>query len=354
MAPPGLKDDDGIQVHSTTLRLNGASIVASSDGYPLSWAIEAEHNILNADGTSAKVDSSRLQPLTGGVCDRTPAVRNAIVVAVAAAELLAGDGGAPGGNDRSAHCQWPDLAQAVGDFAGLSGLQVLTIYGTGIETLPVGLFDGLDSLEESVYPGGADAPAEGHLPRARQGLAAANGGPSRCWTVPQLYTRGRSAGRHLRAACRRQGVRQGGFRFTQIFGNPGYGFFRGGAFVAPALYPRAADAGPGGTLSAGQTVTLGGPGNDGGIWGSNVGYLWQQRDGTGAEATIVTLSNEDRTKNYRHSDVSGNGCRPQPRFHGAGAGGGDRGPAVQLRLDGGKGDGSTIRWAPCLVRPQNS
>ena len=77
VVPPGLKDDDGIQVHSTTLRLNGARIVAAADGHPVSWVIEAEHNILNTDGTSAKVDSSQPQPLTGGVCDRTPAVRNA-------------------------------------------------------------------------------------------------------------------------------------------------------------------------------------------------------------------------------------------------------------------------------------
>ena len=78
-------------------------------------------------------------------------------------------------------------------------------------------------------------------------------------------------------------IRQGEPRRTaEIFGNPGYpAFSRGGVFVAPALSPRAADAGPGGTLSAGQTVTLGGPGNDGGIWRSKVFYLWQQHDADG-------------------------------------------------------------------------
>ena len=146
VAPLGLKDDDGIKVHSTTLRLNGARIVASSDGYPLSWAIEAEHNILNADGTSVKVDSS--QPLTGGVCDRTPAVRNGIVAALSESgvELCS--------QVTAAHLAGMTTLSvdgltslAVGDFAGLSGLQDLTIHGSGIETLPVGLFDGLDSLE---------------------------------------------------------------------------------------------------------------------------------------------------------------------------------------------------------------
>ena len=72
----------------------------------------------------------------------------------------------------------------------------------------------------------------------------------------------------------RERIRQGQKRRAQIFGNPGYpAFSRGGAYVAPSLSPRAADAGPGGTLSAGQTVTLGGPGNDGGLWGSNVTYI---------------------------------------------------------------------------------
>ena len=149
VVPPGLKDDDGIQVHSTTLRLNGASIVASSDGYPLSWAIEAEHNILNADGTSLKVDSSQPQPLTGGVCDRTPAVRNGIVAALSESgvELCS--------QVTAAHLAGMTTLRVegltslkLGDFAGLSGLKRLFLYGSGIETLPVGLFDGLDSLGE--------------------------------------------------------------------------------------------------------------------------------------------------------------------------------------------------------------
>ena len=129
VAPPGLKDDDGIQVHSTALRLNGARIVASSDGYPVSWAIEAEHNILHADGTSVKVDSSRLQPLTGGVCDRTPAVRNGIVAALSKSgvELCSQVTAAHLAGMTTLSVERPDLAQAVGDFAGLSGLQDLTI-----------------------------------------------------------------------------------------------------------------------------------------------------------------------------------------------------------------------------------
>ena len=57
-----------------------------------------------------------------------------------------------------------------------------------------------------------------------------------------------------------------------------------------------ADAGPGGTLSAGQTVTLGGPGTGGGPWGSNVTYEWGQLDGSDSPESTVTLSAADAAR----------------------------------------------------------
>ena len=338
VAPPGLKDDDGIQVHSTTLRLNGASIVASSDGHPVSWAIEAEHNILNADGTSVKVDSSQPQPLTGGVCDRTPAVRNAIVVAAVAAT-------ADCSQVTAAHLAGMTTLSvdgltslAVGDFAGLSGLQDLTIHGSGIETLPVGLFDGLDSLEELyVLTGLTHLPKDifrglGKVWRLRiEGLPVAG--------QPRNYIRagGLPDGIFEPLADVTERIRQGKTKQVEIFGNPGYpAFSRGGEFVAPSLSPRTADPGPGGTLSAGQTVTLGGPGNDGGVWGSNVTYRWEQRDGMGAAASIVTLSNGvyfGDDNDYVITDV------PNPGFT-APALAEETEVRLYLRLDGSKGDGA--------------
>ena len=338
VVPPGLKDDDGIQVHSTTLRLNGARIVASSDGHPVSWAIEAEHNILNADGTSVKVDSSQPQPLTGGVCDRTPAVRNAIVVAAVAAT-------ADCSQVTAAHLAGMTTLSvdgltslAVGDFAGLSGLQDLTIHGSGIETLPVGLFDGLDSLEELyVLTGLTHLPKDifrglGKVWRLRiEGLPVAG--------QPRNYIRagGLPDGIFEPLADVTERIRQGKTKQVEIFGNPGYpAFSRGGEFVAPSLSPRTADPGPGGTLSAGQTVTLGGPGNDGGVWGSNVTYRWEQRDGMGAAASIVTLPNGiyfGVDNHYVITDV------PNPGFT-APALAEETEVRLSLRLDGSKGDGA--------------
>ena len=136
--PSGLRDDDGIQLYSSPLRLNGATITAVSDGDPAVWNLAAERNI------GGKVDSSRTP--SGGICSRTPQVRDAIVAAVVAASDCS--------QVTSAYLtaltgtlEFSGLTSiAAGDLAGLSSLTRLNLYGSGIETLPVGLFDGLGSL----------------------------------------------------------------------------------------------------------------------------------------------------------------------------------------------------------------
>ena len=332
VVPSGLHDADGIEVDSTALRLNGGEILASLDGLPARWTIAARKNL------GGSVNS--LLVLTGGVCDRTPAVRNAIVAALSESfvELCS--------QVTASHLAGMTTLSvegltslAVGDFVGLSGLQALTIHGTSIETLPVGLFDGLDSLEELTIQVGLT-----HLPKdIFRGLG-------KVWRLsisglpvtgqPRNYLRagGLPDGIFEPLADVTERIRQGRTRRTEIFGNPGYpAFFRGGAYVAPSLNPRAADAGPGGTLSAGQTVILGGPGNDGGIWGSNVTYEWKQRDGMGAAAGIVTLSNGVYfglvENDYVITDV------PNPGFT-APALAEETEVRLSLRLDGGRGNGA--------------
>ena len=332
VVPSGLHDADGIEVHSTALRLKGGEILARLDGLPARWTIAARENL----GGSV---NSLLVRTVGGVCDRTPVVSNAIVAALSESgvELCS--------QVTAAHLAGMTTlsiegltSPAVGDFAGLSGLQDLTINGTGIDTLPVGLFDGLDSLEELYIQVGLT-----HLPKdIFRGLG-------KVWRlrVEGQFTAGRPRN-YLRAGGLPDGIfepladvteriRQGRTRRTEIFGNPGYpAFFSGGAYVAPSLSPRAADAGPGGTLSAGQTVILGGPGNDGGIWGSNVTYEWKQRDGMGAAADIVTLSNGvffGFDNDYVITDV------PNPGFT-APALAEETEVRLSLRLDGGRGNGA--------------
>ena len=90
-----------------------------------------------------------------GVCDRTPAVRDALrgsascdaptPAMLAAVERLELSGAGAG-------------SLRAGDFAGLSGLRTLLLDGNGLRTLPDGLFAGLDSLGELSLQGNPGAP----------------------------------------------------------------------------------------------------------------------------------------------------------------------------------------------------
>ena len=259
--PSGLKDDDGIQLHSDPLRLNGGTITAVSDGIAAVWNLAAERNI------GGKVDSSLV--LSGGICDRTPPVRNAIVTAVTAASDCS--------QVTESHlAALTGLLQVegltsigAGDFAGLSGVETLGVGGSGIETMPVGLFEGLDSLTFLSVVTGLT-----HLPKdIFRGLGKL--------TTLYLWRNDIGAG----------GLPDGIFEpltgLTDLKLSPNSG---------AASFMPAADAGPGGTLSAGQTVTLGGPGTGGGPWGSNVTYSWTQTDGDDMAASTVTLSAADAAK----------------------------------------------------------
>ena len=259
--PGGLKDDNGIQLYSDTLRLNGGTITAVSDGSSAAWTLADWRNI------GGKVDSALT--LSVGICERAPPVRDAIVAAVTAASdcsqvteaHLAGMTGT---------LEVTGLTSiAAGDFAGLSGITGITLTGSGIETLPAGLFDGLGSLTSL---------------RVQVGLTR----------LPKDYFRGLGGltglnliGNRLAAGGLPDGIFEPLTKLNSIdlTGNPGSDSFR-----------TTADAGPGGTLSAGQTVTLGGPGNAGGPWGSNVTYEWGQLDGSDNLASTVTLSATDAAR----------------------------------------------------------
>ena len=144
--PSGLKDDDGIELYSgRPLRLNGSTITAVSDGLAAVWNLAAEKN-----GTSAARSTHSGDVLSGGICDRTLPVRYAIVAAVASNDSNVSNcsqvtESALGGGDRDAHCRRPDLDRGR-RLRGLSGITTLTLDGSGIATLPAGLFDGLGSL----------------------------------------------------------------------------------------------------------------------------------------------------------------------------------------------------------------
>ena len=100
----------------------------------------------NYDGvlTSWNVDGSS-QGLTGGVCDRHPAVRAAIVLAVSAADTCAGRDRFAGQRHRVAEPpRRGHRFAAQGGLPGLTGLAELDLSGNALDHLPVDLFEHLD------------------------------------------------------------------------------------------------------------------------------------------------------------------------------------------------------------------
>ena len=250
----------GIATSAAPLQLNGAAIWTLADSLPARLALTASAYI-QTSGNRSQVDGSL--GLTGGVCGRTLQVRDAIVAAVSAASdcslvsatHLAGIGGSFSVIDLT--------SLKAGDLDGLSGLDQLSLFGSGVETLPAGLFDDLDSLIRLRVGVGLT-----RLPKdIFRGLDKAD----------RLFLDHNS----LAAGSLPDGVLEPLTKLDRLnlTGNPG-----------SASFKPVADAGSGGTLTAGETVTLGGPGTAGGPWGSNVTYAWTQTDGEGTAASTVTLS----------------------------------------------------------------
>ena len=247
------------------LQLNGATITAT-DGSSVVSALTAS-SYIQAEGSRSKVDGSLVPSV--GVCNRTLQVRDAIVAAVSDATDCS--------QVTSAHLAAIEGTLTVqgltslnaGDFAGLSAVEILLLRRGAIETLPVGVFDELGSVRSLALDTGLT-----HLPRdIFRGLG-------------DTLTRLGLLHNELAAGGLPDGIFEELTKLTslQLIGNPGADTFT-----------TTADAGPGGTVSAGQTVTLGGPGNAGGPWGSNVTYEWTQTDGSDDAVSTVTLSASDVT-----------------------------------------------------------
>ena len=113
-----------------------------------------EVSVSASDGCCGPAARARVTVLEG-VCDRTPAVRDALrglascdaptPAMLAAVERLELSGAGAG-------------SLRAGDFAGLSGLRTLLLDGNGLWTLPDGLFAGLDALGELSLQGNPGAP----------------------------------------------------------------------------------------------------------------------------------------------------------------------------------------------------
>ena len=239
-------DTDGVAVPANGILLEGGTIAGAHGTAAL-----LGHDAVAAD-TAHKVDGSGDPALTGGVCDRTPQVRDALVAAIAAAsdcsevtmtqlEDFDGTLQLSGGGI---------AALKAGDFKDLDEVTGLDLSGNALSALPAGVFDGLTSL--TALHLNSNALAEGGLP---DGVFEPLG---------MLTT-------------------------LDLRQNPG----------SASFVPRA-DAGLDLDVRARATKTLGGPGTAGGPWGTNVTYEWVEVDAQGnevaASARTEGLSDEIEPK----------------------------------------------------------
>ena len=131
-------------------------------------------------------------------------------------------------------------ALPAGLFAGLTDLAVLVLGDNGLQQLPAGLFDGLESLTD--------------LNLAANELTALPAG-----------------------------------LFEDLVNLENLDILDNLDLAAATIAPTA-DAGSARTVASGEAVTLAGGASDGGPWGSNVAYSWQQTDAGGS---AVELSGAD-------------------------------------------------------------
>ena len=122
-----------------TIRLSGGgAIVAAEDGVAASRNYDAVQTSWKVDGDTAG--------LTGGVCDRQPAVRDAIVGKVTAASTCAAVTDAQVNAIGSLDLSGEGIgALRKSDFEGLTSLQTLDLSGNALDHLPGDLFEHLDA-----------------------------------------------------------------------------------------------------------------------------------------------------------------------------------------------------------------
>ena len=242
-------DDDGIAVPANGILLAGGTIADAQGG-----AAALGHDAVAADAAH-RVDGSTAV-LTGGVCERTPQVRDALVAKAQANDPLVTNcskvdamTSSPGSRAALALGRLGIAALKPGDFEGLSGVTTLLLNDNALSALPAGVFDGLDAV-----------------------------------TLLNLSNNALGAG------SLEDGVFEPltGLSHARPERNPG----------SASFVPRA-DAGEDLVLRAGESATLGGPGTGGGPWGTNVEYAWVEVD-----ADDNPVADAARTEGLSAADVA--------------------------------------------------
>ena len=213
-------DDNGIAVPANGILLAGGTIVDAQGG-----AAGLGHAALAADAAH-KVNGG-MMALIGGVCDRTPEVREALVAHANANDTMVTHCSQVGDDDgideladitgTLALSGQGIAALKPGDFAGLSGMTGLDLSGNALSALPDRVFEpltGLATLDLSGNPGSAS-----FLPTAdagsdlvlRTGETATLGGPGTGggpWgtNVTHAWVEVDAEGNEVAAAARTEGL----------------------------------------------------------------------------------------------------------------------------------------------------
>ena len=259
------RDTNGVSVPANGILLNGARI-ANADGEVFGLAHYAV-----ADNRRHRVNGAATA-LTGGVCGRTAQVRAALLARVQSNE------------DAVANCSQVTTAHLEalvgtlslngrgiielksGDFANLTGLRNLHMNYNDFETLPAGIFAGLDNLQNlSLYSNNDLRTLPAGIFAGLANLEIVYLQENDFETLPAGIFEG-----------------LGMLNTLDLHGNPG----------AASFLPTA-DAGADQRAELGATVSLDGSASSGGPWGTNISYDWAVADGRGNPVTGLTLTGGD-------------------------------------------------------------
>ena len=272
-------DGDGVDLVADSLMLNGGRIVAVSDG----GAAALGHAALAGGNGQTVVVVDNQTPLTGGICGRTPEVRDKLV------ELVkANDSNVSNCSDVTT-THLPELtgtlnldgiatgsrlaALKAGDLDNLTKVTALDLDNNALRSFPAGIFGQMTALTELSIAYN-QTQASDSLMTLPAGLFA---GLTNLTTLRL---------EHNDLETLPDGIFQPLKQLTTLTlnGNPG-----------SARFLPVAVAGPEGGIDAkaGEPVTLGGDAD--GPWGKNVTYSWRKATGTTVDLSVTDEAKPDLT-----------------------------------------------------------
>ena len=275
-------DGDGVDLVADSLMLNGGRIVAVSDG----GAAALGHAALAGGNGQTVVVVINQMSLSGGICERTPQVRDKLLEMVKAKDANVTDcSKVELDNDEHLAALTGTLnldgiatgsrmtALKSGDFAGLTGVTALDLDNHAIRVFPAGIFSEMTALTELSIAYN-QTQASDSLMTLPAGLF---GGLTNLTTLRLEHN-------DLESLPDRIFEKLTNLTTLTLHGNPG-----------SARFLPVAVAGPEGGIDAkaGEKKTLGG--DAGGPWGDNVTYSWRKATGTTVELSASNIQEPDLT-----------------------------------------------------------